>query len=389
MHIFTSVVPLVFFETRWRAVRWATVNGHVVGCYVARTVCDETGTRALIRKGALLTPSLIRTLQRHEIHQLWVQNEFVSDLAVGGTVRQETRLQATRAVESLAEASLTGSGKQDAAQSVLLSASQIVGEILEINDVIYNLNHLRVWDSYTYAHCVQVAELSVVIGKELGFDHDHLNRLAIGAVLHDVGKVKVPREILDKPGPLTPEEYAIMRRHARDGWDMVHDVLDTWHTATVSILQHHERMDGSGYPDGLQGDGIYIFSRIVAVADVFDATRAERSYRSSLSGQTVYDILQHEAGTRLDKQVVEALMRRVAFYPTGEIVRLGDGSTGIVTHQNPDAPLLPTVVRVADEHYHPTDREEIDLSRTEFGIAAIMSDWPDEVRAIIQTARGD
>lgn len=365
-------------------MRWATVNEHVVGRYVARTVYDETGAHALIREGTFLTPSLIRTLRRHEIHQLWVQNEFVSDLSVGGTVRQETRLQATRAVESLADASLTGQGKKEAAQSVLHSAAQIVGEILEIDDVVYNLNHLRVWDSYTYAHCVQVAELSVVIGRELGFDHDQLNRLAIGAVLHDIGKVKTPREILDKAGPLTPDEYEVMRRHARDGWDMVHGVLDTWHTATVSILQHHERMDGSGYPEGLQGDGIYIFSRIVAVADVFDATRAERSYRGSLPGQTVYDILQNEAGIRLDSQVVEALMRRVAFYPTGEIVRLGDGSTGIVTKQNPDAPLLPTVVRVADGHYLPTDREEIDLSRTELGIEAILSDWPEEVRAIIE-----
>ena len=314
-------------------------SSNIVGAYLARTVLDDTG-RVLLQAGTLLTPRLLRQLVRHKVKRVAVSDTPV--VIAGGSIDAAVRDKAAAAAEEFAQVALSGAATAGSAARVESSAMDIVRGMQRLRRVRYNLRHLRIWDEYTFHHSIQVAELAVVIGQELGLEEEELGRLAIGACLHDIGKVRVPLEVLHKSGRLTEEEYDVIKTHPRLGWQMVRDA-ELWHTSTIVLLQHHERIDGSGYPDGLRGDDIYLFSRIAAVADCYDAMRADRGYRGPMPAAEVLAILSREAGRSLDESAVQALLRRVNLLPDGEIVRLSDGHLAEVAAQNPGDPLHPLV----------------------------------------------
>lgn len=361
------------------ALRRVEIRPDITGQYVARTVFDEQG-RVLVRQGTLLTPTLIGLLLKHEIPGIWATNTAVPNLEVREAVAHETRETTRRALKDVIMA------VQDDPKSVgpkgaalLRAVKQLVDDILSNEEVVLNISHLRAWDNYTYEHSVQVAILSAIMGRHLFMSESELHRLTIGAILHDIGKVAVPQEILSKSGALTDEEFEIVKGHVRIGWDLVHDRFSIPPTSSIVVLQHHERLDGSGYPKGLKDEAIYPFSKIVAVADVFDAMRADRVYRSRLTPVDVVEIFLKEAGTKFEKRAVEALFLRVAVVPTGEIVRLSHGHLAIVTGQNPGHPLTPLVTVVADDMNQPVERHEMDLKDSGWRVEEILNEWPPEL----------
>lgn len=166
-------------------------------------------------------------------------------------------------------------------------------------------------DSETGAHTERVGDLAVAMGRRLGLPADRLDALRIAGRLHDLGKIGVPNSILRKPGPLTPSEFAVMRRHTTRGWHVARRAGALADVAPI-IRAHHERLDGSGYPDGLAGDAIPIAARIIAVADVWDALTCDRPYRAALPHAQAAAIVRREAGAQLDQRCVEALFAEIA-----------------------------------------------------------------------------
>ena len=140
-------------------------------------------------------------------------------------------------------------------------------------------------DSYTHGHCERVATYAVTVARALGLADDELTTIRLGAYLHDVGKVRVPHEILNKPGPLTDEEFATLKQHTVWGVELLASVEFPWDIKPI-IRSHHERVDGSGYPDGLQGDAIPLAAQIICIADVYDALTTTRSYRAAMPHDT-------------------------------------------------------------------------------------------------------
>jgi HD-GYP domain-containing protein (c-di-GMP phosphodiesterase class II) len=160
-------------------------------------------------------------------------------------------------------------------------------------------------DPYTAGHQQRVAELCVAIGRKLDFSVDRLEGLRLGATIHDIGKIYVPAEILNRPGKLSKPEFEIITSHPQVGYDIIKGVTFPWPVKDM-ILQHHERLDGSGYPNGLKGDAIIIEARILAVADVVEAMSSHRPYRAGLGIDAALVQMRKEAGTKLDAQVVDA-----------------------------------------------------------------------------------
>lgn len=160
-------------------------------------------------------------------------------------------------------------------------------------------------DPYTAGHQQRVAEIAIAIGRELGLDNDQLEGLRISALIHDIGKISVPAEILARPGKLSEAEFMIVKQHAQAGYDIVKGVNFPWPVAQT-ILQHHERLDGSGYPQGLKGDQIILEARILAVADVVEAMSSHRPYRAGLGIDAALAVLKQESGIKLDPRVVAA-----------------------------------------------------------------------------------
>lgn len=169
---------------------------------------------------------------------------------------------------------------------------------------------LAAFDRYTYIHSIRVATIARLIAEELGYRQEGTGHIVLGALLHDLGKLKIPLAVLNKPGKLTTEEMAIIKQHPVLGEEMLRDKhlpLDV----TLVIYQHHERWDGRGYPDGLYGMQIHPFAQIVAVADVYDALTAVRPYREAIPGRVAYEMVLAGAGRDFDDEVIEAFRRVV------------------------------------------------------------------------------
>jgi HD-GYP domain-containing protein (c-di-GMP phosphodiesterase class II) len=167
-------------------------------------------------------------------------------------------------------------------------------------------------DAYTETHTRSVAMRSVQVGEELGLAPARLRELAIGALSHDVGKLSVPTEILQKPASLTDEEFAVVKRHPEWGWELLRELGGFSKAASRLVLDHHERLDGSGYPRGLRGGELDLETRVLAVCDVFDALMSKRVYREAWSREDALALLNREAGTAFDPRCVDALERVLA-----------------------------------------------------------------------------
>jgi len=240
----------------------------------------------------VLAAVVLSILLARALAALWTRHEQSSDLVFGdlllwGWVRRavaERRLNATTAAIEVP----TGPGEDRAALLRRMSA------LLEARD------------PYTHGHSRRVARHAERIAVEMGLPREHVAKIRSAALVHDIGKINVPRPILTKPGKLTDSEFALVKRHASDGAAMVVSLGDS--DLTTIVRHHHERMDGTGYPDGLAGDDIPIGARVIAVADTFDAITSARAYRRPRTHKQAIEILQREAGTQLDAVAVTAFV---------------------------------------------------------------------------------
>jgi HD-GYP domain-containing protein (c-di-GMP phosphodiesterase class II) len=215
---------------------------------------------------------------------------------------------------------------------------------------------------YLHTLGVSVASLSAVTGMSLGFGHDKLLPLVSGALLHDVGMVRVPLYITEKKGILTPDEYNRIKTHTIYGYRIVIKELELGNEVATMALQHHESYDGSGYPRKLSGEEISAFARIVSICDVFVAMTKKRSYRDEhLSYQAMKTIL-GKSSSKFDPEIVKAFLSNMAIYPVGSLVQLNSGAIAKVVSANSEFPLRPKVSVVLDESGDKVKKERmIDL----------------------------
>ncbi|MBI3911614.1 MAG: HD domain-containing protein [Armatimonadetes bacterium] len=232
----------------------------------------------------------------------------------------------------------------------LLSASSVLAaEVAADPYAVATVAHLQQCDDYTVEHSADVAILTVAIAHLLGRGATDLRLLALAGLLHDVGKQRVPKEILDKPGPLTPEELKEVRRHPQHGFDILTHCEDCAPEARLVALQHHECPDGSGYPAGCARSVLHPYSLIAAVADTFDAMTADRVYHKGIPARPALLQLHAARETHFDAAAVAALIKLVGVYPVGTRVVLNTGERAVVIAPNPEDTTRP-VVQVDQDH---------------------------------------
>jgi putative nucleotidyltransferase with HDIG domain len=206
----------------------------------------------------------------------------------------------------------------------------LAGYVISDPQAMATVVHLKQCDNYTMEHSANVAILMVGMGSVLGYREADLREIALAGLMHDVGKQKIPREILEKNGPLSREEFEIVRRHPHEGLKILSS-LSCSDTVRAVAMEHHERLDGSGYPHGLAGDRVHPYSRIAAVADCFDAMTADRVYRVPVPARQALLDLWSLRGQYLDEALVSALAMLVGVYPVGTYVYLESGELAVVT----------------------------------------------------------
>jgi HD-GYP domain-containing protein (c-di-GMP phosphodiesterase class II) len=246
------------------------------------------------------------------------------------------------------------------------------------------LTTVKSHDEYTYHHMINVCVLSLALGHAIGLPREQVIDLGIGALLHDVGKVKVPKEILQSDGPLNEEQWRLVQQHPVDGAGLILTTSgDVLHPAVTVVLEHHAAYDASGYPTLRGRRQPTLPSRLVQVVDCFDAVTSTRPYRKAEERRQALAILQAGAGRGFDPRVVRAFVRMMGLFPIGSMVELTGGEVGVVVDNHERQLSRPVVRLVLDEHGSPSDPIEVDLAQTspngEFRWAVARSLAPEEV----------
>lgn len=326
---------------------------------LGKTIYTVEG-KPLLVAGTLLTQRYIRALKRKGYDSVYVWNELAPDVQVDDAVNEITRIRATSMIaQTFKEVS---ESRPVDFQKVSDVVNEIIDDLNSNSDTLFSLSTIRCVDDYTFVHCVNVCILSLLIGSATITMKRDLKKLGVGAILHDLGKVKLKPEILRKPGKLSQEEFAEVQLHTVYGYEILREFPECSILSAHVAYQHHERMDGSGYPRGLKGFDIHKFARITAIADVYDAMASKRVYRDATSAQMAMQYLMEEGKGLFEESLVRRLAERIAIYPSGSIVRLDTGYIGVVVRQNSSDPRRPVVRILANETYDLIEPDEIDLS---------------------------
>lgn len=307
-------------------MRYISIDQAEPGMILARHIWGPHG-QLLLTSNTILKESYIRRLKEFCFSALYVKSypdEPVENLV--GPVKQETLVHARETLQTVAEAAVASSYIDFA--RVRETVEDIVDQVLSNPNVVYNMADIKAFDDYTYGHSVDVCVLSVLCGANMHMNRYELLDLGCGAILHDIGKLFTPKEILSKPNLLTDNEMEVIRRHPWDGFHVLRKQvpLIPAHVA----FQHHERFDGSGYPRRLLDADTLALAKVVAVADSYEAMTSDRPYRKAIMPHQALSELARNAGNGYNPKVVKCFVDVVAAYPLGTVVRLSDGSMATV-----------------------------------------------------------
>ena len=317
------------------------VSSLIPGMSLAHPVYDSRG-QFLLKKGAALTKGYIQALQKRNILSVYVEGVAIPDDFI--TQQQDALEEAIRADAFASVQNLFEKADIAAIEEVARIVENIMEELMAGKMAVGALTEISSTDAYTYAHSVDVCILSLQTGISLKYERSNLLELGIGCMLHDLGKVKTPIEILNKAGDLTPDEYEIIKKHPLDGYNLARSIQPYLADSAATIIsRHHERQDGSGYPLGIGRRIIDEMSSICAIADVYNAMTTDRVYRRAIPMDEAYEYLM-AAGYNIGGQTaLNAFLHCVTPFPLGSMVLLSNGDMGVVTKTNHDIPLRPHV----------------------------------------------
>jgi HD-GYP domain-containing protein (c-di-GMP phosphodiesterase class II) len=342
-------------------VRRVSLDKVRAGAILAKTIMSLDG-KVLLAAGMEITEEYKRKLQANRISEIYIEDEISKDIQVPEVVREEIVYEAKQMVKAMmtkpsVKTSIDG-------RKVMEIVDKIISSILANKDIIANLCDIRSVDDYTFSHSVNVCILSLIIGIGLGYSGDRLRELGVGSILHDIGKVMVPNDILKKPYQLTSEEFEEIKKHTYYGYEILKNTSGISMTASYIALEHHERIDGSGYPYQLKDDNIHKAARIVAVSDVYDALTSDRIYRKKLMPHEVIDYITSLGSHHFDQEVVDVFIRFIAYYPVGTAVILNTGEKGLVSKYNKRFPTRSTVrVVMGKDGKMLSKQRELDLAQ--------------------------
>ncbi len=266
--------------------------------------------------------------------------------------------------------------------------SECVSSIQANASAMFWMSRVKSRDAYTAEHCLRVAILTVAFARFLGLPDDDLEVAGMCGLLHDLGKLKVPDRILNKPGSLNAEELSIMKQHTVYGYELLSADKSLDPIIADVSRHHHERIDGAGYPHQLEEWQISRFARIVAIIDAFDAMTSDRCYRDGIPASAAIRILYQNRGSQFDAGMVEAFIRMVGIYPPGTLVELSTGEVALIVAVHPGKKLRPRVEILLDSNKTACDPRIIDLSDPMVGEeVAILHPLPDGAHGLTLEAR--
>jgi putative nucleotidyltransferase with HDIG domain len=325
----------------------------------------------------LTDPKDLKTLNECGIHEVWIDTgkgldvESTDSGLTADEARQQIDLKLQQAAvtspqpphrismqEEIEQARKIHSKAKEAVTSMFLEAR--MGKALQLDEVgslvddinqsitrnpeaFLSISRLKNKDNYTYLHSVAVCALMIALGKQMGLDQALVKDLGMAGLLHDVGKMMIPDDILNKPGRLTDEEFTIVKNHPMRGWEILQGSSGVCEMALDVCLHHHERVDGAGYPDKLSGEALSLYARMGAVCDVYDAITSNRSYKNGWEpAEAIRKMAEWQEG-HFDSTVFHAFVKTIGIYPSGTLVKLKSTRLAVVIEQSEKNLLAPLV----------------------------------------------
>lgn len=325
------------------------IGGVIPGSIIAQDVFGSDGV-LLIKKGSMFREQYIPRFIDAGVQEIFIEENgsmtpetivtIRKSLNIQDVIHDKTRTHAQNQIKKtmMKFKSVSSVDIQKISQIV----EDMIEQLLDKKDFVFALSQLRSVDDYTYQHSVNVGVLALIIGIDLSLDKEQLKQLGMGAILHDIGKIMIPEEIIKKPAKLTSEEFQVVKRHTEYGYDILVQT-DIPEEAALIALHHHEKFDGTGYSRGLSNTKIPLFARIVAVADVYDAMSNDRVYQRRSAPDKVFREITHLGDKHFDTHIMETFAKHINIYPTGTGIILNSGHRGIVLYQNklyPESPIV-------------------------------------------------
>ncbi|MBQ1914580.1 MAG: HD-GYP domain-containing protein [Selenomonadaceae bacterium] len=335
------------------------------GMVMAQSVLNSSGASYLSR-GQKLTTGYIERLRQMGVRAIHVSSTMTSGPKVPlpeDVLEERTRAIAVKRVYDMFQQI---NEKKTFDPVPLGKASEsILNDIMTRKGNLVQLTDLRVHDMYTFAHSVNVAMLSSLLGVLCGLSKEQLSELTLGTMMHDLGKISIAKEILNKPGRLDDEEFNIIKRHPVEGSNLIRSMpLPNAKQLSIVARQHHEHMDGKGYPDHRKGDQIHIYGRIAAIADVYDALTSVRPYKKAYAPSVAYHIMKNCSAGHFDEDLLRMFFSNVAIYPVGTVLNTTAGY-GIVRKVEFGKTDRPVVCIFADKAFRLLKKAfDIDFSTT-------------------------
>ncbi len=338
------------------AMRLVKIDKYKPGMKLGKPILNDNG-KILLAKGVELIDRLIPKLKKYNVSTIYIEDEVSEGIEIVESIPEALRVEAlhtiTEGFQALTDLNQSNSNLQGMMKSsrAIRSFQKVFKDIVaSLTDNQHALNLLattKVHENYVFNHSLNVSIYACQLALENGLPLKNVEEIGMGAMLHDLGKVHVPLELLNKQGELTNEENAIFKQHCEKGFEVLRKIHEIPLTVAHCAFQHHERVDGTGYPRGLKGDEIHKYAKIVSVADVFDTVTNPRAFKPAVLPHQALEILYAGSDTQFDTHQVNLFRECIAIYPPGLTVTLNDGRTGIVSKYNYNSAGRP-VIRITN-----------------------------------------
>ncbi|WP_150267302.1 HD-GYP domain-containing protein [Paenibacillus tepidiphilus] len=346
-------------------MRLVSVNRLQAGMKLGKKIYNDEGL-VLLADGMELTDSLIKRLAKIDIGYIYIEDAVTDDIEIKGMLQEETRHQALKIIRNQFQEMSNASGITKGFYHLDKKFSSIMDSILDDmssqEDPMIMLADMNTADNYLYVHSLNVCLYTLVLGIAHGYSKEELRVIGLGSLLHDIGKTQIPVKIIQKPGMLTDDEFRHMQAHTEIGYKILKEEPNIPLLAAHCALQHHERINGSGYPRGLTGPQIHEYAKWLGVADSYDAMTSNRIYKKAMLPHQAVEALYVGSGTLYEQKQLELFRDRVAIYPLGLTVKLSTGETGVVVKIDPSTPHRPVVRIISGPEGEKVTPFERDLS---------------------------
>lgn len=329
-----------------------------MGMILEKDVLDPNTGATLIGNNRAITKNLIHSLVNNGIREVFIKDEEIPIEKYNEPLIKKY----AKVEEKLNHLFIkVKDGKKLAASGIVNDMKDFIDEVKSERDILTQMRLLKKKDDYTFNHSLGVSTLAISLGKWLNYSSEEIEELGIAGLFHDIGKLKIPEEIINKPADLTEEEFKIIKKHPFYSYQMLAENGKFSDDILLGVLQHHEKMNGTGYPNKVTGDRIHKYAKVISICDIYHALTSRRVYRDRENPLTVANYLREESFINLDPHMVQVFLKNISKFYVGNKVVLSNGEIGIIVYVHPQDNTKP-IVKIGEKFIDFINRKDIEVA---------------------------